>query len=153
MRTRLPWLLLALSVALNVFFVGGAIWMKTRAGHGWMRPAERIEAAVKELHLDARQREALQDFLATMRVRAHQLREQNRPLIDAAWMELAKAAPDEAALGRAFDEGTANRRAFQLDTSRALHQFLRSLTDEQRAQVLEDVRKRPNAPFLRQVMP
>src|SRR5690242_1815237 len=140
MKARLPWILLALSVALNVFFVGGAIWMKTRAGRGWMRPAERVEAAVKDLHLDGRQREALQDFLATLRVRAHQLREKNRPLIDTAWSELVKAEPDEGALGRAFDEGTANRRAFQLDTSRALHEFLRTLTDDQRAKVLEDMR-------------
>jgi uncharacterized membrane protein len=152
MRARLPWILLALSVALNVFFVGGAIWMKSRVGRGWMRPAERIEAAAKDLNLDGRQRDALQDFLATLRTRSHQLREKNRPLIDTAWTELAKAEPDEAVLDRAFDEGTANRRAFQLDTSRALHQFLRTLSDEQRAKVLENMRARPHPP-LHQVMP
>jgi uncharacterized membrane protein len=157
MKARLPWILLALSLALNVFFVGGAVWMKAHAGRGWMNPAERIEAAAKEFDLDTAQREALQHFLRTVRMRTRHLREQNQPLIDAAWSELAKPQPDDAALARVFDEGTANRRAYQLETSRALHEFLLGLSNEQRAKVLAYMRDRQNAqhlpPVLRQMMP
>ena len=157
MKARLPWILLALSLALNVFFVGGAIWMRAHVGRGWTNQGERVAAAVREFDLDAAQREALQHFLRTVRMRTRDLRELNQPLIDAAWTELAKPQPDEAALTRAFDEGTANRRAYQRETSRALHEFLLTLSDAQRAKVLDYMRTRRSGqhmpPLLRQMMP
>jgi uncharacterized membrane protein len=146
MRARLPWLLLTLSLALNIFFVGGAIWVKTRAGHHGRGFAERIEAAAGDLDLDAGQRQALRQFLDAWRTRTRQLREKNQPLYDAAWSELVKTQPDEAVLTRVLDETTANRRGYQLETSQALHEFLRTLSDEQRAKVLQRMRDRPGGP-------
>jgi uncharacterized membrane protein len=154
MKARLPWILLALSLALNVFFVGGFVWTKTRASAAAaaqgeaataaaFRPAERLRAAAKELGLDPAQRAALETFVRAARQNARHLREQNQPLFDAAWAELAKANPDEAVLNRAFDEGVAHRRAYQAEMVRALREFLATLSDEQRAKALELMRRRP----------
>jgi uncharacterized membrane protein len=151
---RLPWILLALSLALNLFFVGGVVWMRSQ-GHGPMAPAERVERLVKRLSLDADQRAAFDRFVKTIRMKARDLRETNEPLIDEAWQDFAKAQPDEAAVDKLFEAAANNRRNFQIETGRALRAFLVTLNEDQRATFVAMVKSRDNRkapPLLRQLM-
>jgi uncharacterized membrane protein len=151
---RLPWILLALSLALNLFFVGGAVWLRLQAGHGPVAPAERAEAVAKELALSGDQRAAFDRFLRTVRMKARQLRETNQPLIDAAWQDFGKAQPDEAAVDKLFEQAADNRRNFQIESGRALRVFLTALNDDQRARFIALVkhRERDTPPLLRQLV-
>ena len=150
---RLPWILLALSLALNLFFVGGVFWVRSQ-GHGPLGPAERIERVAKQLTLDADQRAAFERFVRAIRMKARDLRETNQPLIDEAWQDFAKAQPDEAAVDKLFEAAANNRRNFQVETGRALRAFLVTLNEDQRVAFVAMVKNRDNKapPLLRQLM-
>lgn len=151
---RLPWILLALSLALNLFFVGGVFWVRSQ-GHGPLPPAERVERLAKRLSLSPDQRAAFERFVRTMRMKARDLRETNQPLVDEAWQNFAKAQPDEAAVDKLFEEAANNRRNFQIETGRALRGFLVTLNEEQRATFVGLVNSRDNhkaPPLLRQLL-
>jgi uncharacterized membrane protein len=151
---RLPWILLALSLALNLFFVGGVVWVRSQ-GHGPMGPADRVERVVKELGLDTNQRAAFERFARTIRTKARDLRETNQPLVDEAWQDFAKAQPDEAAVDKLFESAANNRRNFQIDAGRALRAFLGTLNEEQRIAFIGMVKNRDNRrtpPLLRQLV-
>jgi uncharacterized membrane protein len=152
--SRLPWILLAFSLALNLFFVGGVFWVRSQ-GHGPMGPAERIEQIAKRLTLDADQRTAFERFVRTIRTKEHELRETNQPLVDEAWQDFAKAQPDEAVVDKLFEAAANNRRNFQLETGRALRAFLATLKEDQRAAFIAMVKSRDNRktpPLLRQLV-
>ena len=153
-RSRLPWILLALSLALNLCFVGGVFWVRMEASHAQMGPAERMEQVVRQLALDGNQRAAFERFVRTMRMKARQLRETNQPLIDSAWQEFAKQQPDDAATDKLFEQAADNRRGFQLETGRALREFLAALSEDQRAKFIAFVRNRDRntPPLLRQLV-
>jgi len=151
---RLLWILLALSLALNLFFIGGVFWMRSQ-GHGPMGPADRVERIAKELSLTPEQRAAFERFARTIRMKARDLRETNEPLIDEAWKDFAKAQPDEAAVDKLFESAANNRRNFQLETGRALRAFLATLNEDQRAAFVAMVRNRDNRqapPLLRRLL-
>jgi len=151
---RLPWILLALSLALNLFFIGGVFWMRSQ-WHGPMGPAERIERVAKQLTLDADQRAAFERFVRAIRMKARDLRETNQPLIDEAWQDFAKAEPDEAAIDKLFEAAANNRRSFQIETGRALRAFLAVLNEDQRAAFIAMVKSRDNRkapPLLHQLV-
>jgi uncharacterized membrane protein len=153
---RLPWILLALSLALNAFFVGGFFWVRGEVARAQLRPAERFELIGRELNLDAKQRAAFDHFIGQMRMRARHLREANQPLIEEAWNELEKPKPDDGVVDRNLDAANANRHNFQIDNSHALRTFLTSLSDEQRRSFVEFAKHRQNRdvpPILRQLQP
>jgi uncharacterized membrane protein len=152
--SRLPWVLLALSLALNLFFVGGVFWVRSQ-GHGPAGPAERVERLAKQLTLDADQRAAFERFVRTIRMKARELRETNQPLIDEAWLDFAKAQPDETTVDKLFEAAANNRRNFQIEAGRALRAFLVTLNEDQRAAFIALVKNRDNRntpPLLRQLV-
>jgi uncharacterized membrane protein len=151
---RLPWILLALSLALNLFFIGGVAWMRSQ-GHGPMGPADRVEQVAKELKFDADQRAAFERFVRTIRMRARELRETNQPLVDQARQVFAKAQPHEAKVDQLFEAAANNRRSFQIEAGRALRAFLATLNETQRAAFIAQVKNRDNRhapPLLRQLV-
>jgi uncharacterized membrane protein len=161
MRRRLVWVALALSLALNVFFIGGAVWTRMHVRHGpggppfGPPPHERIEAVARDLSLDAAQRGAFERFIRETRQETKQVREANQKLGDAAWEEMAKPQPDEDLLRRLFDEISANRREYQTGMTRSLQDFLGTLSPEQRRHFVELARDRQNRnrpPMLRQLL-
>jgi Spy/CpxP family protein refolding chaperone len=155
-RPRLLWVLLTLSLALNLFFIGGVFWLRTEASQAHLAPAERFEMVARQLSLDANQRTAFDKFIGMMRLRTRHLRENNQPLIEEIWAELAKAKPDDAMIDHALDETANNRHTYQLDTSHALRAFLAVLSDEQREAFVSLAKNRMNhdvPPLLRQLMP
>jgi Spy/CpxP family protein refolding chaperone len=153
---RLLWVLLALSLALNLFFIGGVFWLHNEASRMQLPPAERFEMVARKLSLDVNQRAAFDKFINLMRMRSRHLRENNMPLIEEIWSELAKAKPDDALIDHNLDETSDNRHAYQLDTSRALRAFLAVLSDEQRQTFVSLAKNRMNRdvpPLLRQLAP
>ncbi|MDB5405788.1 MAG: hypothetical protein JWL84_700 [Rhodospirillales bacterium] len=154
-RSRLPLILLALSLALNFFFIGGAFWLKSQALRAQMTPPERARLVARQLSLDDNQRAAFDEFIKTARQRTRELREANKPLIEQAWGELAKANPDEALLDRLAGASADNRRRYQVDLAHALRGFLATLSDEQRRTFVDLLRQRQNRnmpPFMRQLV-
>ena len=155
-RPRLVWVLLALSVALNLFFIGGVFWLRAEASRMQLPPAERFEMVARQLSLDPSQRAAFDKFIGVMRMRTRHLRESNQPLIEETWNEMAKSQPDDALIEHNLDEAANSRHAYQLDTSRALRSFLAVLSDQQRQAFVDLAKNRQNhnvPPLLRQLVP
>ena len=149
----LVWLALAVSLTLNVFFVGGLVW-----SHFNVPPPrtalQRFQLVAAELQLTGPQKEAFEHFAVEMRRSGMQLHEGVQPLMQHVWEELGKAQPDEAALARSVDQITDNRRAYQHHLTQGLTRFLATLSPEQRARFIELARQRlDEARHLRQGNP
>jgi uncharacterized membrane protein len=146
-RGRLVWVALALSLTLNVFFIGGLVWVKT-----FMRPpsfSERLHAFGETLQLTGPQRQAFNQFIHQLRQHARAAREANQPLLAQIWTELAKPAPDNDLVTKLGAQVNDNRTAFQKEASSELLTFLKTLTPEQRAHIGEIVRSRHEEPARR----
>ncbi len=153
-RSRLPWILLALSLALNLCFIAGVFWVRMEASRAQLSPPARMELVAKQLSLDDNQRAAFERFVGTLRLKSRHLRETNMPLVDDAWQEFAKQQPDEAAIDKLFEQAADNRRSFQIETGRALREFLAILSEDQRTKFIALVkhRDRNTPPLLRQLV-
>jgi uncharacterized membrane protein len=134
MRKRLPWVLLIVSAAFNVFLVAGML--VARAHHKRMGTAEgRAAVLAEELGMGDEQRAAYVDLLKQSRERRDEDRERRRAEYQRVWIELARDKPDEAVLEEFVrSPGSSERRKRFLDHARALMEILRP---EQRARVAE----------------
>ena len=142
-RRRLPWILLALSLALNLCFVGGVMWFQLHRPNWRMTAAERVERMSAEMHLDAMHREAFRRYFQTVFARLQLMRTQVQPLVTDAWTEIAKPNPDEAGIGRLFDQAAETRRKFQRELTSETLAFLATLTPEQRRTFVQLTRRPP----------
>jgi uncharacterized membrane protein len=154
-RGRLLWVALALSLTLNVFFVGGLVWSRVTMPSP-ETPAERFAQIGRELGLSPDQRDSFQQFIIEVRKHTRQLREMNQPLVAKVWNELGKAQPDQGMIATLVDKATENRHAYQKEMTAALSRFLAELSPDQRAKFVE-LAKRPRdqtaAHLRRLVMP
>jgi|SRR5580704_4124112 uncharacterized membrane protein len=133
-RGRLVWIGLALSLTLNVCFLGGLAWMRA---HAPPPPFIRMQHFADSLNLNAAQQQAYEQFLRTIRLRGRFVRESNQPLIDNIWSEIAKPTPDDSAVAKFGDQIDSNRNTLQHDVSTALDTFIKTLTPDQRAQLAD----------------
>ncbi len=140
-RHRVAWVVLALSLTLNVFFIGGWAWSRLTT-QAPQTPAQRFEQLAHRLDLTAEQRAALQEFGGEVRQRTHLFHNASRPLMDQIWGELAKPAPDQALISRLIDEVAENRHTYQKDMAADLSRFLAALSPEQRATFVELAKQR-----------
>jgi uncharacterized membrane protein len=147
-RRHLIVTLVAISVALNLFFIAGALWT-------WLQPQpsrpatdQRYEQMAAELKLDAQQRAAFDRYVAAIRGRVDEMRQQVDPLIGGAWDEVAKPQADSARVNELFDQATEKRRAFQRDLTSQTLGFLAVLSPEQRGKFVQMARER-RAPWFR----
>lgn len=141
-RGRLAWIALALSLTLNVFFIGGLTWSKIEAGRMGVTPAERLAHLEQRLNLNADQTLAFQQFVRVLRLRGRLLRESNEPLLQRIWAEVAKPAPDDGTISNLVEQANENRHGFQKEAAGALMTFMKSLSPEQRARFAELARNR-----------
>jgi len=139
-RGRLVVWLLALSLAVNVCFLGAMVWLRVTLP-AMPTPQQRMQMIADELTLNPDQRDAFQQFLIEMRRTSRQLREGNAPLVQRAWDELGKPNPDQALIAQLIDQTSDNRRAYQKSMSVALARFLGELTPAQRGQFGELVKR------------
>src|SRR5260370_574284 len=122
---------LALSLALNVFFIGGLLYSK------FVRPTPPLIALGRELDLAPDQRKAFQGFLQVVRSKGTELREDNLKISQQIWDELAQPKPDAQKLTTLFAEYANNRRDYQTAVGTPLLPFLEPLSAEQRQRFIE----------------
>jgi|SRR5579883_2483671 len=140
-RGRLLWVALALSLTLNVFFVGGLVWSRTIM-RSPETPAQRFAQIGRDLGLSPDQSDDFKQFILEVRKHGRQLREANQPLVSKVWNELGKAQPDQGMIATLVDQATENRHAYQKEMTAALTRFLADLSPDQRAHFVE-LAKRP----------
>ena len=154
LRKHLAWILLGLSVALNVAFVGGFVHaryfaepsplvdLRPGAGPGTPTPIPTIgkpsgpvpsaQEAARELGLNDGQMRGLRQVLAAQRRRAVPVARELAMQRDALVAELRKDTPDAAAVDRALDRIGQLRTQLQKDNVQAALRFSETLPAEQR---------------------
>jgi len=135
MKAKIPWILLAVSLAFNVFFAIGYVQAKDRMAksRGFKARARMI---ARKLDLDDRQQKAFEDILGQF----DQLRKDRAPQRDAFMAELIKDEPDDRRLEEYMTgEEAKNRRLANLALMR---KFIGILTPQQRQKYVELVKER-----------
>jgi uncharacterized membrane protein len=135
-KGRLVTVALALSLALNVFFIGGLLYSKL------VPPTPPLIALGRELNLTPDQRKEFQSFVQVVRKRGAALRDTNGKVSLQIWDELSQPKPDEQKLTALFAEVADNRRDYQTAVASGLLPFLETLTPEQRQRFVEISRRR-----------
>ncbi len=128
----LPWVLLALSLALNVFFVGGNVYTRMLVERVGKSPDERARIVAERLMLDARQREAFGALRAKVRARSEKYRGASRNSAARIWAEIRKDKPNQRVIDRSLRVLSKNRLAFQIQASAIAIDFLARLDREQK---------------------
>jgi uncharacterized membrane protein len=142
-RQHLWKVLLALSLALNLFFVIGAGWIRIHAPAPMPSPDDRLAQMAGELNLNSQQRQAFVHYSQTMRGLLQSMHNEVQPLIASAWSELGKPQTDEAAVMQLFDRAAQQRRNFVREITTTTLSFLATLSPEQRAQFMKLAHQRP----------
>jgi Spy/CpxP family protein refolding chaperone len=142
-RRHLFWVVLILSLALNLCFIAGALWIRLQGPPVPMSPEERLQQIEPQLALDTQQKVAFDQYARTVRSRMQSMHEAIEPVVGNAWSELAKPDADEAKIMQLFDQAGEQRRAFRRELGTATFSFLAKLTPEQRAKFVQLARQRP----------
>jgi Spy/CpxP family protein refolding chaperone len=140
-RQKLLVAVLAISVALNVCVVAGALWTRYSSPES-ITSSERFRRLEVSLNLNDQQRQAFEAYVAATRARSAQLRKDIEPSIEASWNELAKAQPDEAAILQSLADASSRWRTSQRETIEATMALLATLTPDQRAKFIAAERER-----------
>jgi len=135
--------LLAVSLALNLFFVIGALW-RMHFPQPPLTPEERLEEVAGALNLDPHQRQAFAKYEKTVRGLFQTMHRAVAPLLASAWTEMGKPQADEAKIEQLFDQAAQQRRSFSHDITTTTLAFLASLSAEQRAQFIREMHQRPH---------
>jgi Spy/CpxP family protein refolding chaperone len=142
-RRHLFWVILVLSLALNLCFIAGALWIRVQGPPLPMTPEQRLQQIEPQLALNPQQKAAFDEYARTVRSRVQSMHEAIEPQVANAWSELAKPDADEAKVMQLFDQAGDQRRAFRRELGTATFTFLTKLSPEQRAKFVELARQRP----------
>ena len=135
--------LLAVSLALNLFFVIGALWIRMQAPPPPLTPEDRLEHVAGDLDLDNYQRQAFVKYSKAMRGLFRTMHQAVQPLMSSAWTEMAKPEADEAKIMQLFDQAAQQRRTLAHDMTTATLSFLATLSPEQRSRFVKEMHQRP----------
>jgi uncharacterized membrane protein len=142
-RRQLFRVILVLSLALNLCFIAGALWIRVQGPPLPMSPEQRLQQIEPQLALNPQQKAAFDQYARTVRSGMQSMREAAEPLVANAWSELAKPDADEAKVMLLFDQAGDQRRGFRRELGTATFAFLAKLSPEQRAKFVELARQRP----------
>jgi Spy/CpxP family protein refolding chaperone len=137
--------LLAVSLALNVCVVAGALWSRFHPPPPPPIGAERFRVLSEELKLTPEQRTAFAKYVTFLRTGSEHLRAQVDPLFAATWSEAGKDKPDQAKANQLLDEVSGLRLAYQREVLAQTTALLAAFTPEQRAKFVADVLERRGA--------
>ncbi|MGE5146876.1 MAG: Spy/CpxP family protein refolding chaperone [Candidatus Eiseniibacteriota bacterium] len=144
----LPWVLLALSVALNAFFIGGHVYTRSLAHH-FDKYGDRSNALAERLGLSDQQRSAYRESRRNVGPKFRALRDEARPHVNKLWDEMAKADPDDKVIDQELKSIGDMRYGFERDALASARAFMKTLTPEQRKQFADYARERfPGPPGL-----
>ena len=141
-RHALP-VVLALSLALNLFFIAGAVWTHLHAPATSTTREQRFEQMAAALSLDPQQKSAFSRYSETMRTHIEAMRETIRPLVHDAWSELAKPQADEAKVMQLLDRAAKIRRDALRELTATTLAFMKTLTPPQRTEFVQLAHQRP----------
>lgn len=130
---RLLVAVLAVSVALNVCVVAGAVWSRIHAPAPAPNFSERLHRIENSLDLTPEQRAGFDRYIADMTARSDQMRHTLEPMMDSAWTEFAKPNADQNRVLQLLDDAAAKRHGFQQQAVSATFSLLATLTPKQRA--------------------
>ena len=136
MRMKWPWILLAASLLLNVFFAGGVIYSKMTAERLRDAPAARFDFVVDELGLSEAERARLVALRESAFARRDQMRREGRHLREELFKEMAKADFDEARVEELLRQRSALFVAFLGGVMADTHDFLASLDAESKREFM-----------------
>jgi uncharacterized membrane protein len=142
MRGKLLWILLAVSLAANVFLVAGALYGLYGDDALGPRTTANIDTVTERLGLSPEQRDGLVDLRKRFKERRQAMRELRRERRGAFLDELAKPAFDRERVLVLIDARAAERREFFADLAAELHAYLATLSPEQREAFLAMARER-----------
>lgn len=138
MKTRLPWLLVMISVAFNAFFAVG--FLQARGHREMARTAEgRARLMAKRLELDDKQLETFEALLGELQ----QFREARAPRRDAMLAEIVKDEPSQMALEELLNGPDAQKG--RLTRLAMIRKFVRLMRPEQREKWTQLVKRRSSA--------
>lgn len=142
MRARLPWILLAVSLAANVFF-GVGVGYSLYKGESPIDPSDGpIDAVAEPLGLDTVQREGLMALRRSAHERRAAMRASGDRFRADLLAELGKPHFDRQRFVVLMETRSAQRREMFADLARDLHAYLATLAPEQREQFLDMARER-----------
>jgi len=146
----LPWVLFTISLALNVFFVGGHLYTQSRAGSEASKEAVTAKTpksattrlSVDQIGLDTAQRSQFNAMRTQILARGKQYREGSRDYVARLWAELEKARPSTRVIERSLKTVADNRYAFQRRVALDAIAFMAGLDANQKARFLELAKSR-----------
>jgi Spy/CpxP family protein refolding chaperone len=142
-RQPLLWAALALSLALNLCFIGGALWIRFQGPPVPTGPEQRLQQIGPQLDLDPQQKLAFDHYGQALGAQMRSMHGAIEPIIGNAWAELAKPDADEAKIMQLFAQAGDQRRIFRRELVTSTLSFLATLSPEQRARFVELARQRP----------
>jgi hypothetical protein len=142
-RQHLIWLALSLSVALNLCFVAGALWIRYHGPPLPVNAEERLQRIGAQLALDQQQKEAFEEYSQAVRGRMQLMRSAVEPQVANAWSEVAKPDADPATVVHLFDQAGQTRRSYMRELAPLTLSFLAKLSPEQRTKFVELIQQRP----------
>lgn len=141
-KARLPWILLAVSLALNLFFAGGVIYMKLTAERMTGESDRRLDAVAERLELSAERRAGLEALRERVQMRMAAQREERQESRKNMLAELARPKLDRARVSELMHQSMAARTAPFEEILVELHAYLGTLSEEQRRSFLEMAEER-----------
>jgi uncharacterized membrane protein len=141
-RQQILWATLALSLALNLFFVAGALWTRLHVPPPPTREGRLAEMAAA-LALDPQQRQAFASYSQTMRAQLEEMRNLALPLVHAAWAEVARPQAEETKVLQLLDRAAQVRRSHLSQITALTIAFLKRLSPEQRAKFVKVAHQGP----------
>lgn len=146
----LPWVLFTISLALNVFFVGGHLYVQSRAGSQAAReavtakkpPSATKRLTVEQIGLDVAQRTQFNAMRTQIIARGKQYREVSRDNVERIWAELEKAKPSARVIEHNLRTLAENRFVFQRRAALHAIAFMAGLDANQKARFLELAKSR-----------
>ena len=142
-RFHLLKVLLALSLALNLFFVVGALWIRIHAPPPPISPEQQLQDMAAELGLDPQQKAAFTHYSQTMREQVRAMHDAVRRQIANAWSEVAKPQADETKVMQLLDQAAQTRRHYVHDLTTTTLAFLATLSSEQRTKFVALIHRGP----------
>jgi uncharacterized membrane protein len=138
----LPWVLLALSVALNAFFIGGHFYTRSLSHRLAGTGEERMSVLAHRLGLNDQQRTAFRDSRRSVGPKLRELRTEARPHVNKLWDEMAKPEPDDKLIDAELKAIGDMRFGFERDALASARIFMKTLTPEQRKAFADYARER-----------
>lgn len=142
-RQHLIWAVLALSIALNLCFVSGALWIRWHEAAAPASPEARLQRIGAQLALEPQQKVEFDEYSRAVQARMQLMHEAVEPLVGNAWSELAKPDADAAKVMQLFDQAAQQRFGFRRELTLKTLSFLATLSPEQRAKFVALARQRP----------